>query len=287
MTCFGDDTRACQMVSLGKFTDRSGKVGHVEVMRCKQCGHGVSKPPLPDVTFLYENRASQDYQPDSRGFSHLIKNLAFRKQAKRLLKEIGGSKGRILDFGCGSGQFTRVLGDVAGAANVTGADMHEDRPRELIGRGYLGPSELGAQRGSFDVVLAMHVLEHDDDAHGLLATIAGYARKGGKVVIEVPNIDCVWSVLFGKHWDAWYLPYHRQHFTRASLIKSLERGGLEVESIHDVTVPTMGRSIANLFGQTNNLLWLLLGIAVYPVQVLGEAVTGRRTAIRAVAVRAT
>lgn len=285
MTCFGDESEACQFVSLGEFIDRSGKVGRVEVVRCWRCGHGLSMPPLPDVGFLYENRESQDYQPDSRGLSRAIKDIAFRYQARKLLRQLGGAPRRILDFGCGSGQFTRLLGEVASGSEVVGGDMHRNCPPELASRPYLGPSELLEHKGSFDVVLAMHVLEHDDDAAGLLGTIAAYARAGGKVVIEVPNVDCVWARFFGRYWDAWYLPYHRQHFTRRSLTALMHRSGLEINRLYSVTVPTMGRTFANMSGRPNGLPWLLLGIAAHPVQWIGELATGRSTAIRVIATR--
>lgn len=284
LPCLCSDAGPSPHVSLGKFPDRSGKVGNVEVLRCTHCGHGISLPPISDVGFLYENRESQDYQPDAKGMSRLIKEVAFRSQARKLLRQIGLREGRILDFGCGSGQFTRVLGEVAKDLKVNGADMHADRPPELSESAYLAPSELGAHQDSFDVVIAMHVLEHDDDVAGLLATIARYARPGGKIVIEVPNIDCVWNKWFGKFWDAWYLPYHRHHFTRGSLIGLMQRNGLSIESVRGVTVPTMGRSFANLFGKRNGIFWLLLGAVAHPVQLFGELLTGRRSAIRVIAI---
>lgn len=285
MGCFADDSLACQFVSLGEFLDASGKVGRVEVVRCTRCGHGVSIPPLRDVGFLYEHRESQDFQPDTKGLARAIKNVAFRLQARKLWRQIGGANGRILDFGCGSGQFTRILGEVASPAQVIGADMHPNPPAELTAAAYLSPSDLRDKRGYFDVVIAMHVLEHDEDATRLLATIAGYARSGGKVVIEVPNIDCVWGHWFGRYWDPWYLPYHRQHFNRGSLIKMMQRSGLEIESVHGITVPSMGRTFANIAGRPKNVFWLLLGILAHPIQVAGEAFSGRPSAIRVMATR--
>ena len=163
--------------------------------------------------------------------------------------------------------------------------MHSHPPSELAPELYVSARELAGLEGRFDTVLAMHVLEHDDDALGLLRKIASFARPGGHVVIEVPNLDCVWAKPFGKYWDGWYLPYHRQHFTQQTLVRLMERGGLRVQSVHAVTVPTMGRSFANLFGKSNNLFWLLLGAAVHPFQWLGEVLTRRRTAIRVVAIK--
>ena len=122
-------------------------------------------------------------------------------------------------------------------------------------------------------------------AAGLLGRIVRMAKPGGLVVLEVPNIDCVWTGLLGQAWDAWYLPFHRTHFSRPSLAALVEAGGLRLLEQHDACVPTMGRSIANALGVGNSLPVLLAGAALHPVQWLGEKITGRPSALRMVARR--
>lgn len=282
-TCVGLVGSKCIQVSLGKFIDRSGSFGEVEVRQCTQCGHAVSYPPIPDVAFLYEGRQSQDYQPDSRNsLSRFIKNIAFRFQARRLLRDVGELEGRVLDFGCGSGQFTRVLGEVSANLDVVGCDFFPEPPDELDAGSYLSHAELKAAGKAYDGALALHVLEHDDDTSMLVRSIMAPVKQGGLIVIEVPNVDCVWAKVFGRFWDAWYLPYHRHHFSRSSLQQVLVSEGLLVSAIHNVTAPTMGRTLANLFRKKNNIFWVLVGILLHPLQLAGEALTGRRTALRAV-----
>lgn len=284
--CASGSGEPCDLQSLGTFEDQSGKVGTVEVLQCSRCKMGVTMPPLPDVAFLYEGRESDDFQPTTGGFARSIKTIAFRRQARGLLAQLPTDPGRVLDFGCGSGLFTRCLGDILGPENVTGSDFHSEPPAELADRQYLPIDNLSEHAGTFDTVMAMHVLEHDDDALGLLKRIARMAKPGGTVIFETPNIDCVWTGLLGEAWDAWYLPFHRTHFSPASLRGLVQRGGLEVVSMHNVTVPTMGRSLANAIGAPNSLPFLLAGIALHPVQLLGEKLTGRPSALRVIARRA-
>jgi SAM-dependent methyltransferase len=240
-------------------------------------------PPLEDVAFLYEGRESQDFQPETAGLARMVKQIAFRRQARQLLGQLPDAPGRMLDFGCGSGLFTRCLGDIVGPDNVVGSDFHPDAPAELSGRAYLPIDRLDEVAGSFDTVLAMHVLEHDDDALGLLGRIARMARRGGLIVVEVPNIDCVWTAAFGQAWDAWYLPFHRTHFSAASLRGLVERSGLSLLALQHVSVPTMGRSLANWMGARNSLPFLLAGAALHPLQLAGEKLSGRPSALRIVA----
>lgn len=273
----------CDFTSIGEFPDISGKVGRVEVLRCRWCGHGITTPPLDDVAFLYAGRESQDYQPDAKGLSAAIKDVAFRLQARRLLRQLPKLPSAVLDFGCGSGQFTRILGEQLPEAIVLGSDFHDTPPAGLGGRCYKPMRELDDDAASYDLVLAMHVLEHDDDTAALLARIVRLAKPGGTVAIEVPHVDCIWNSLLGKKWDAWYVPYHRAHFTRASLRHKVEAAGLQVIAMHDLTVPTMGRTLANIFGGKNNLFWLLIGIALHPLQWLGEKLSRQPSAIRIIA----
>lgn len=275
----------CEYDSLGHFADKSGKVGDVEVLRCRHCGIGITIPPLPDVAFLYEARESQDFQPGTAGLAHWIKKVAFRRQARALLREVGTNPARVLDFGCGSGLFTRSLGDVLGPDAVTGSDFHDEPPPDLRDRAYVPMNGLNKLEGTFDLVLAMHVLEHDDDAAGLLDRIVRMARPGGTVILEVPNIDCFWTRLLGQAWDAWYVPFHRTHFSKPSLTGLVRRGGLEILRTVDVCLPTMGRTLANAIGASNSLPFLLAGIVLHPVQWLGEKLSRRPSAIRIMARR--
>lgn len=284
MDCAVRTGNDCELVSLGSFIDRSEMVGKIEVFQCVHCGHGITHPPIPDVAFLYSNRESQDYQPDTKNFlSRRIKELAFHIQARKLIRQIGKPGKEALDFGCGSGQFTRVLGEMLSATQLTGSDFYQAPPAELTRHLYVHSDVIKHHREKYDLVMAMHVLEHDDDVIGLLSKITATAKHGATVVIEVPNVECFWGKVLGHFWDAWYVPYHRHHFSQRSLVRLLENNELDVVRVHGVTVPTMGRTMANVFSRRNNLFWLLVGIALHPIQLIGETLSGKPTALRVIA----
>lgn len=244
---------------------------------------GISLPALPDVAFLYENRTSQDFQQSDSRLTHAIKAVAFRRQARVLLRQVRCRPDRVVDFGCGSGQFTRQLAELLPGSTVIGTDFHPTPPAELGNDRYRPLGSTDDLSGRADLVLAMHVLEHDDDPLAMLARIARFAKPGARLVIEVPNVDCIWAGVFGRYWDAWYLPYHRVHFSRESLCRLLTHRGLTIEVETSACVPTMGRTFANILGGRNTVIFLLLGIALHPVQWLGERLSGRPSALRVIA----
>ncbi len=277
----------CDFSSLGVFKDCSGKVGHVEVTQCRRCGLAISLPPISDVSFLYAGRKSQDFQRSESNLVYKIKRIAFRRQARALLGQIGRRSSRTLDFGCGSGLFTRCLSDLVGTEGVVyGSDFEAVPPHDLLDRPYVALDNLAHHAGTFDVVLAMHVLEHDDDTEGLLNRISSMIKPGGLVVIEVPNVNCIWTKIFGKSWDAWYTPYHRSHFSRLSLRGLFHSQGLIIREEMDICVPTIGRSLSNLLGGNKGIFWFLLGILGHPIQWSLEKMSGRPSALRFIAEKA-
>ena len=273
----------CRFGTPTPHVDRSSLLGPVSVVRCQHCGVGISLPAISDLASLYADRTSQDFQQSNSRLTRAIKSVAFRRQARGLLAQVRIAPTRVIDFGCGSGLFTRQLGELLPASEVIGTDFHRTAPAELGENPYRPFDSTTDLAGSADLVLAMHVLEHDEDSMALLLRIARLAKPGGRVVIEVPNVDCAWTRVFGRFWDAWYLPYHRVHFNRTSLRGLIRQSGLALDREIAVCVPTMGRTVANVLGRRNSLAFILVGIVLHPVQWLLERATRKPSALRIVA----
>jgi SAM-dependent methyltransferase len=100
----------------------------------------------------------------------------------------------ILDIGSGTGPAKRFIDHAGVAARWTGVEIHPDRIELCKQLGYdriiddhdleKGPLPVGA--GSFDVVIASHVLEHLDDAQAALEDWMRVLRPGGMLILGVP-----------------------------------------------------------------------------------------------------
>jgi SAM-dependent methyltransferase len=92
-------------------------------------------------------------------------------------------------------------------------------------------SGAGLEPHGFGVVSALHVLEHLPDSSAFLHELAGNAKPGGHVVIEVPNLD---SELRRRTLGGWMHLRPLEHlvqFTPATLRHALGSSGLEVVSM--------------------------------------------------------
>jgi SAM-dependent methyltransferase len=148
--------------------------------------------------------------------------------------------GRLLDFGCGRGDF---LEEMRGFGwKVEGVEISpqaaaalEDRTGIRTHVGSLPHPDLKPQ--SFDAVTMWNALEHVHDPRGIVRAARDLLRTGGVLVIGVPNIDS-WSFRhFREHWWQLELPRHLTHFTPTTLGELLRQEGLIVHSIDQIGRP--------------------------------------------------
>jgi len=102
---------------------------------------------------------------------------------------------RILDIGCGGGlvaePLTRLGASVVGLdpseENITAAKSHAERMGLSIDYRAETAEALAAQNITFDVVLALEVVEHVADVDSFVATCAQLTRPGGATFFATLN----------------------------------------------------------------------------------------------------
>lgn len=101
-------------------------------------------------------------------------------------------KSRVLDIGCSSGNFGKVLIERK-QCSVVGVDIHEDdlklasKNLTQVAKRNVETDDLGGL-GKFDYVLMADVIEHLMDPVAALAKVKKVLKPGGKLVFSVPNM---------------------------------------------------------------------------------------------------
>jgi SAM-dependent methyltransferase len=130
----------------------------------------------------------------------------------------------ILSVGCGPAAGLCWLGQFAGQqGKVVGLDVDPAHAQPRAAQvefvcGALEQAPLAA--ASFDVVLALDVLEHlDDDAAGLRASVR-LIKPGGLLLVTVPALPSLWG---GQD----VISAHRRRYTRRSLARLFQAADLQ------------------------------------------------------------
>src|SRR5439155_2966366 len=169
---------------------------------------------------------------------------------KKICRDIGKRRPRILDVGCGTGANLQMLANfgVAEGVDVSTEALDFCRARGLSKVKHGAAEALPYEDASFDLVTGLDVVEHLDDDVAGLSEMRRVLRPGGRAVLFVPAFMFLWGVQDD-------ISHHRRRYTRAELTEAIEKAGLSVErsTYANITffLPTLiGRLIMRVTGLT-------------------------------------
>jgi SAM-dependent methyltransferase len=229
------------------------------VLRCRLCGLTyLGNPPPEDALYEGYYDASTMQAADYRAASpdpRLRELFAINQQrAERVAKLADG--GRLLDVGCGRGQF--VWSAAAAGFDAQGIDVSERAvawARDELGVQAQARTleEVAAEGEQFDVITLWHVLEHFADPYAALRLVWQALKPGGWCVVEVPNLYSLKFVLSRTKWEGGNHPlYHRTFFSAQTLRLGFDRAGFERVQRMRWSYRVPGRS--GLFEQSKRVL---------------------------------
>ncbi len=163
------------------------------------------------------------YQENESHFRNI-----FRKRfdiAKRFVKF-----GRVLDIGASTGVMLDLFGEKGwetwGVEPSMSALLAKNKKHKIL-KTYFEKAKL--PENYFDLVIMNHTLEHVDDALLVLKKIYKILKKGGIVLIDVPNSGGLGSKLLMDKWPYKLPEEHNYQFTETSLSELFKEAGFEVK----------------------------------------------------------
>jgi SAM-dependent methyltransferase len=195
---------------------------------------------VPDEQEIGRYYQSDDYISHSdtrKGFInrvyHAVRSITIRGKRKMVRQANGGSRGAILDYGCGTGAFLASMRDDGWeAAGLEPDDRARANALALHGLKTSHPDALRSMPDAhYDVVTLWHVLEHVHRLQETMSDLRRVLKPGGTMFIAVPNHTSADAAHYGPAWAAWDVPRHLYHFSPASMKRLTELNGLTVTHI--------------------------------------------------------
>jgi 2-polyprenyl-3-methyl-5-hydroxy-6-metoxy-1,4-benzoquinol methylase len=228
------------------------------VVRCNRCKtmfkipSALSKP----IGEYYTTRASAEaHELDDEEYA----TTEFAVILDRLSAGLGHRRGRLLDLGCGAGQFMQMA-QSAGFA-VTGIEINETvaaRARQRTGAKVFTTNleSEGIPGADYNVVAMLDVIEHVQDPLALLRCVRESLARDGRLVVFTPNHDSVIArvarnldaLSFGRirgPVDQIFDSMHVTFFTVATLRKTLEAARFKVQTVDLIRYAPERRSEAS------------------------------------------
>ena len=138
--------------------------------------------------------------------------------------------GRLLDVGCGNGDYLaraemRGMRAFGLEPNIHGFLICKSRGLN-VKNAFLEDS--GYPQDFFDIITVNHVLEHVPDPLSSLLLIKSLLKPNGIAIIQVPNISSLAFYASREHFLHLDVPRHLFHFEKNTLSAYLDKAGLRL-----------------------------------------------------------
>ncbi len=237
--CGSDKTQ-----SLFKKRDKLGTdQTQFSVVKCQGCGLVYVNPRpdqgemgefYPEVYSWKETlRAETLFTKWMRRLENIYRYHLLKNEVSKAVKFTGRNLGKVLDIGCGTG-------DRLDAFRSQGFDGYgvEPSPSAKYAKTFLKLNVVEGdlfsarfQDNFFDMITLYHVLEHTHNPMKVCQEIHRILKKGGGLIIQVPNRDCLQFKLLKERWAAFDVPRDLYYFGIRTLSLLLERVGFKMIKI--------------------------------------------------------
>jgi len=195
--------------------------------------------PQPDLDKLESYYKSEDYisHTDAKrnileiGY-HFVRGIALKRKLN-LINSFKLSNKRLLDVGCGTGDFLHTAlnnnWEVTGIEPNTSARAIANSKvnNAVYAETYLHKFE----NNSFDVITLWHVLEHLPNLETHINVLNKLLKPKGRLIIAVPNYKSFDAQYYKSYWAAYDVPRHLWHFSKESIQVLFNRVHMTIEYI--------------------------------------------------------
>lgn len=196
---------------------------------------------------------------------------------------------RVLDIGCGVGNF--LIKAKEKAAEVCGLELNGKAAEQCRQRGLEVYDELIGKHavkkeGYYDMVCMFQVLEHIYDVKNFLADATKALKKGGQLVIGVPNNE-PYFLGYDKYCTLNLPPHHMGLWNKEVFVKMAPAFGLAIKEVrYDVkgSIKTQAylhakyllniKSIGGKHSASEKIKMMLMGMVTVPAAIIKKMTKG-------------
>ena len=220
-------------------TDHNVSGQKFAITECLNCGFRFTNPRPKEET-IYKYYQSKNYISHSstkkgiiNKIYHIVRRYQFYKKKRLIQVNSKIEKGKILDVGCGTGDFLKYM-KVSGW-ETEGIETDEGTRRVAKAKVCENIKEnlsLIKDGTNYDVITMWHVLEHVYDVKEYLNKVYKLLKTGGVLIVGVPNCESYDAKKYKENWAAYDLPIHLSHFRKNDIKEFAKKSNFRVNNVN-------------------------------------------------------
>lgn len=204
------------------------------LQKCSRCNVLLTNPRPEENSIVkyYKSDSYISHSNESNSFVNTIYKKVRSITLKRKLKmlERFAFKGKLLDYGCGTGHFLSAASQHGW--NVRGIEPDDTARTQIASnlQDYIAPALNKLDDKDFDVITLFHVLEHVHSLEATLKDLISRLNRNGVLFLALPNYQSADAKKYQTHWAGYDVPRHLYHFDQKSIFQLSRNYGLNIVS---------------------------------------------------------
>lgn len=229
-----------------------------DLYSCDHCQVLITSPRPGEerISAYYDSPEYISHNKNSGSLINRLYKLVRTFTIKRKLNFIAnydGQKGKLLDYGCGTGDFLKEAGKKGWEPiGYEPSETAVSYARSAVGKNVFTDAAHLNYYDQLSAITMWHVLEHMHDLHASLNSFSKMLKPGGLLFIAVPNPYSWDASHYKEAWAAYDVPRHLYHFSKKSVKLLLEENQFSLIDVKPLTLDAFYISLLSEKYQTGS-----------------------------------
>ncbi|MEL6560518.1 MAG: class I SAM-dependent methyltransferase [Bacteroidota bacterium] len=231
------------------------------LVQCQNCQLVYTNPrPTPEnISKYYQSENYISHTSKANNLTNIIYKIAryFTKRKKYKLVSSYQKPGKILDYGCGTGDLLKFFENkqwsVKGVEPDPNARKIADTENKLDVVESIGKLD---KKDKFNVIMLWHVMEHIADLKKTARKLVRHLEDNGTMIIAVPNHESYDAKYYKENWAGYDVPRHLYHFNQLNIKELFKKMKVKLVKTHPMTLDAYYVALLSEknIGKANNYL---------------------------------
>ena len=205
------------------------------IVRCESCSFLFTnpRPVLDNISDYYQSEEYISHSNKAGNLVNFVYKIARSFTLKSKLKLLNGlhPRGKILDFGTGTGEFlAKCKSDKWDVSGIEPNESARGQANKLTNGSVVENLNKLDNDQEFDIITLWHVMEHLPNLNETIYNLNYLLSKKGSLIIAVPNCASWDARHYKEFWAGYDVPRHFSHFSRQTMGQLLKNNHLSIKN---------------------------------------------------------